>query len=120
LFVIAGIIGILVLAFWLTPLVSKIDGTGTDSLFSAMLFGVINTDFFLFKVIGLNYAIALLLSSVTAIAISLFGKLRNNVNKALIAAIFYMISFNILSAILCFIGFIPGFVNLKKQEKDAR
>jgi hypothetical protein len=113
LFVIAGIFGILGLAFWLVPLMSRTDGTGIDSLFSAMLSGVKNTDTLpAFKAIGLNYTITLLLSFVLAIAISFFGRLRNNAKKALIAAILYIISLSIPSAILCFIGF----ANLKKQK----
>jgi hypothetical protein len=105
LFIIAGIFGILGLA--LRPVLFN------DSLFSALLLPISNTMDLVLRVAGLNYVIALIMSFVISITISFFGRLRrNNAKKALIAAVLYIISLSIPSAILCFIGFLI----LKRQK----
>jgi len=114
LFIIAGILGILGMVFWLTPMMKKVDGSGSQSMFTAILEGVFadNEDNPLFfRVIGIYYLISFLASSLIALAISFVGKLRNNPKKALIAVISYIFSLSIFSAVLCFIGF----AILKKQ-----
>ena len=120
LFIIAGVLGILGMVFWLTPMMKKADSSsGSLSLFTAILEGVFtdNEDNFLFfRVIGMYYLISFLASSVIALAISFVGKLRNNPKKALIAVIFYIFSLSVFSAVLCFIGY----AILKKQIAGAK
>jgi hypothetical protein len=114
LLIIAGVLCILVLLFWFVPIMKKADGSsGPLSLFTAMVSGTISSELLAFKVIGINYAISLPASFIIAIAISFFGKLRNNSKKVPIAAISYIISFSIPSAILCFIAY----AKMKKQEQ---
>jgi uncharacterized membrane protein len=100
LFIIAGALGILGVVFWFVvtpPLVAGAVGSG-EYPYSTSVIGL--------SVIGFCYIISLLASFVISISISLSAKLRNNPKKALIAAIFYIVSLSIPSAILCFIGFV--------------
>jgi hypothetical protein len=106
LLIMAGILGILFMAFWLIPLIQRKDGSGIASLFTALLSTVSDPDgHYLFTVIALNYSIAFMASFMIAIPLSLFGILRNNTKKVLIPAILYIISLSIPSAILCFISY---------------
>ena len=110
LFIAAGILSFLGLLFWFVPLAPRADGTGVGSFFSGMLSyattGSSENDLLIFRTITISYSIALILSFVIAIAVSFFGKLRNNADKALVAAILYIIpGFTIPSAILCFIAY---------------
>ena len=112
LFIISGIFGILGIIFWFVPLITRVDSGVSDSLFSVLMSGAINEKEIFLKVIIFGYIIALLLSFIVSISICLVTKLRNNIQKTLIATIFYIISLSIPSAILCFIGFLC----LKKQS----
>jgi len=117
LLLIAGIFGLLMLVFWVVPLMEKADGSGSDSLFSA-LFSNINDPgaIIAVKVMALYYVIALIASFIISIAISFFGKLRNNSKKVLLAAISYIISMSLFSALLCFIAY----PIMKHKSKEAK
>ena len=120
LFITAGIFGILFLAFLLIPMMDDSSGT-SESLFSALinregLMGNNGAYNMAFAAVALSYALALLLGSLLALAISFVGKLRNNPKKALIAAIFYLFSLSVPSVILCLIGY--GM--LKKSAESSK
>jgi len=129
LFIIAGILGIMSLFFWFVPFMKRADGTGSDSIYSELLSGVINpnatnvkfeinpngTD--LLRIIGINYIITLFISFIMAMPITLFGELRNNSKKVLIAAISFIFSLSIPSAVLCFIAYAE--MKIKKAIRKA-
>jgi len=117
LLVVAGIMGILGVVCWFVPYISRIDGSGSYSWVSVLLSFVMDSSdisrvTFFMNVMALYYFIALLASFIIAIAICLFGKLRNNSKKVLIAAITYIISLSFPSAVMCFIAY----ARMKKQE----
>jgi hypothetical protein len=106
LFVIAGIFGIFGLTFWLIPTVPAADGSLLYSLYTTMLSTILSPDeIFASRAIAFNFSIALFGSYLFTMPLSFFGQLRDNAKKALIVAIFYIISLSIPSAILCFIGY---------------
>jgi len=114
LLLIAGILGILTLVVWFVPFD---EADGSSSLFSALLSNLSDPGVVLpGKVLVLYYVIALLASFIISIAISFFGKLRNNSKKVLLAAISYIISMSLISAILCFIAY----PIMKSRNKEAK
>ena len=62
---------------------------------------------------GFWWALTSFVISIPAILLNFFGWFKNRAKNILISAILYLVSLNIPSAILCFIGF----RKLKKQEE---
>ena len=128
---VAFILGIVGLVLWgifiFTPLAARTDGSGNDSLFTVyMQIGTIGIDQ-LIKNLGsavegaggLGYFLLVFfyipvafISLIPAVILNILGWLKNDAKKILIAAILYIFSLTIPSAVLCFIGF----RKLKKQN----
>ena len=63
---------------------------------------------------GLRVTLIIMIPLVLAIIFNILGWIKNGVKQTLVAAIFYLVSLNILSAILCFISF----SKMKKQNEN--
>ena len=114
---IASILGILCLIIWLIvifsmgffSIINGIREVGLDQIIknleSPALEGTGTLEYLPLFIGMLIYIPVVFISLILAITLNVIGWLKNNSKKILIAAILYLVSLNIPSAVLCFIGF---------------